>query len=78
LLAPDAELLSLSQVIAVREPGLTAIVPFLVEDLLTARGGSFSRAGDWQPHAVSDGLLITGQNPASSDPVAKALLAQLG
>jgi len=58
--------------------GLTAIVPFLVEDMLTAKGGRFSRAADWQPFAVSDGLLITGQNPASSDPVATALLAQLG
>jgi putative intracellular protease/amidase len=58
--------------------GLTAIVPFLVEDMLTAKGGSFSRVADWQPYAVSDGLLITGQNPASSDPVAKALLKQLG
>ena len=58
--------------------GLTAIVPFLVEDMLTAKGGTFSRAADWQPYAVSDGLLITGQNPASSDPVAKALLKQLG
>jgi putative intracellular protease/amidase len=58
--------------------GLTAIVPFLVEDMLTAKGGLFSRATDWQPHAVSDGLLITGQNPASSEPVATALLEQLG
>jgi putative intracellular protease/amidase len=58
--------------------GLTEIVPFLVEDMLIANGGLFSRAADWQPHAVSDGLLITGQNPASSDLVATALLAQLG
>jgi putative intracellular protease/amidase len=58
--------------------GLTAIVPFLVEDMLTAKGGSFSRVADWQPYAVSDGLLITGQNPSSSEPAAKALLARLG
>lgn len=58
--------------------GLTEIVPFLVEDMLIANGGLFSRAADWQPHAVSDGLLITGQNPVSSDLVATALLAQLG
>ena len=51
---------------------------WLEEDMLTAKGGTFSRAADWQPYAVSDGLLITGQNPASSDPVAKALLKQLG
>ena len=58
--------------------GLTKIVPFLVEDMLTTNGGTFSRAADWQPHVVKDGLLITGQNPASSEPAAKALLALLG
>jgi putative intracellular protease/amidase len=58
--------------------GLTTIVPFLVEDRLIEKGGHFSRAADWQPYAVSDGLLITGQNPASSDPVARALLEHLG
>jgi putative intracellular protease/amidase len=54
--------------------GLTRIVPFLVEDMLTRSGGHYSKAGDWQPHVVTDGLLITGQNPASSEPAAKALL----
>lgn len=58
--------------------GLTDVVPFLVEDMLTGHGGTFSRAPDWQPHVVADGLLITGQNPASSAPAAKALLALLG
>ena len=58
--------------------GLTAVVPFLVEDMLTQNGGVYSKAADWHPHVETDGLLITGQNPASSEPVAKALLAALG
>ncbi|WYX37089.1 type 1 glutamine amidotransferase domain-containing protein [Achromobacter xylosoxidans] len=55
---------------------LTAVVPFLVEDELAMLGGLYSGA-DWQPHIVSDGLLITGQNPASSVGVAQALLERL-
>lgn len=57
--------------------GLTEVVPFLVEDMLAANGGEYSKAADWAPHVVVDGLLITGQNPASSEPVAKALLDKL-
>jgi len=52
-------------------------VPFLLEDVLIDNGGKFARGPDWQPHVVSDGLLITGQNPASSEPAAKALLELL-
>jgi putative intracellular protease/amidase len=54
--------------------GLTQVVPFLVEDELKAKGGHFSKTGDWGVHVVTDGLLITGQNPASSGPAAKELL----
>jgi putative intracellular protease/amidase len=57
--------------------GLTDVVPFLVEDMLKQNGGDYSKAADWQPHAVTAGNLITGQNPASSESTAKALLAQL-
>lgn len=57
--------------------GLTEIVPFLVEDMLKQNGGKYTKQADWQPHIVVDGLLITGQNPASSEPAAKALLAKL-
>lgn len=57
--------------------GLTEVVPFLVEDMLKANGGRYSKAGNWQAHVEIDGLLITGQNPASSEPVAEALLAML-
>ena len=54
--------------------GLTKVVPFLVEDELKAKGGIFSKAADWQPYVLIDGLLITGQNPASSGPTAKVLV----
>lgn len=57
--------------------GLTAIVPFLVEDELRAKGGLYSSAADWAPYVVTDGLLVTGQNPASSAPAATTLLARL-
>jgi putative intracellular protease/amidase len=57
--------------------GLTEVVPFLVEEMLRRNGGNYSKAADWQPHAVSDGNLVTGQNPASSEPAAKAFLEQL-
>ena len=57
--------------------GLTDVVPFLLEDMLKENGGNYSKVGDWQPNVVVDGLLITGQNPASSEPAAKALLEQL-
>lgn len=53
---------------------LTDVVPFLVEDMLVANGATYSRGEDWSPHVVRDGLLVTGQNPASSAPAAQALL----
>ena len=56
---------------------LTDVVPFLVEDELKKLGGLYSSGRDWQPHVVSDGLLITGQNPGSSVGVARALLERL-
>lgn len=57
--------------------GLTNIVPFLLEDVLQENGGIYSKVADWHPYAVEDGLLITGQNPASSKLVADKLLEQL-
>ena len=56
---------------------LTDIVPFLVEDELKARGGQYSHGPDWASYVVTDGLLITGQNPASSAEAAAALLQRL-
>lgn len=58
--------------------GLSDIVPFLLEDTLKEQGGEYSRGDDWAVHVVEDGLLITGQNPASSEEAAKRLLAKLG
>ena len=54
--------------------GLTDIVPFLVEDELKAKGGVYSKGEDWAPYVVTDGLLITGQNPASSSSAAAILI----
>ncbi len=54
--------------------GLTQVVPFLVEDMLRENGGNYSKGADWQPYVVKDGLLITGQNPASSELAARELL----
>src|SRR6202043_1482289 len=51
--------------------GLTQVVPFLVEDILKKNGGKYSKGPDWQSHVVVAGNLITGQNPASSEAVAK-------
>ena len=58
--------------------GLTDVVPFLLEDMLKERGGIYSCKGDWAVHVVEDGLLITGQNPASSQKAAEMVLAKLG
>ena len=57
------------------EVGLTKIVPFLVEDEMLKLGAIFSKKTNWASHVVSDGLLITGQNPHSSGPAAKTLMA---
>jgi putative intracellular protease/amidase len=57
--------------------GLTDVVPFLVEDELKAKGGIYSKGPDWGSYVLTDGLLITGQNPASSGAAAKVLLEQL-
>src|SRR3954468_5844383 len=55
--------------------GLTKVVPFLVEDELQRLGGKFEKVANWEPFTITDGHLITGQNPASSTVTAKALLA---
>lgn len=56
---------------------LTDVVPFLLEDVLKANGGDYQKGADWESYVVEDGLLITGQNPASSEEAAKRLLAKL-
>ena len=57
--------------------GLTDVVPFLVEDMLKANGGDYSKGADWGSWVVTDGKLVTGQNPASSREAAEALLKLL-
>lgn len=57
--------------------GLTEVVPFLVEDMLTANGGRYSKGADWASYVLTDGTLVTGQNPASSREAAEALLMLL-
>lgn len=57
--------------------GLRDVVPFLLEDMLKASGANYSSADDWAVHVVTDGTLVTGQNPASSEAAAHALLRML-
>ena len=57
--------------------GLTEVVPFLVEDMLAAKGGRYSKGADWASYVLTDGTLVTGQNPGSSREAADALLALL-
>ncbi|SHM95083.1 Putative intracellular protease/amidase [Chitinophaga jiangningensis] len=56
---------------------LTKVVPFLLEDMLKANGGIYEKTENWHPFSVQDGLLITGQNPASSVGVAEKLMAAI-
>jgi putative intracellular protease/amidase len=60
------------------EVNLTHVVPFLVEDELMRLGAVFEKRRNWQPFAITDGRLVTGQNPASSTYAAKALMKLLG
>lgn len=57
--------------------GLTSVVPFLLEDELKKNGGKYELVADWQPLVVVDGKLITGQNPASAQPMAEKLVELL-
>jgi putative intracellular protease/amidase len=54
--------------------GLTTVVPFLVEDMLKANGAKYEKGADWASFVVTDGKLVTGQNPASSEAAAHKLL----
>jgi putative intracellular protease/amidase len=54
--------------------GLTKVVPFLVEDEMLRLGAIFSKKANWAVHVVTDGLLTTGQNPASSGQIVAAVL----
>jgi len=58
--------------------GLIKLVPFLVEVMLKSNGGIYSKAENFRPHVVTDGSLVTGQNPASSAGTARAVIKLLG
>lgn len=57
--------------------GLTKVVPFSLEDKLKQRGGKYSKGSDWSSYVLEDGLLLTGQNPQSSEEVAIKLLSKI-
>lgn len=57
--------------------GLTEVVPYLLEDALKDKGGDYHRGDDWSSFTCEDGLLVTGQNPASSEATAHSLLKVL-
>lgn len=57
------------------DESLPKIIPFSLEDVLKAQGASYSKGKDWAPYVVTDGLLMTGQNPASAGPAATELMA---
>ena len=57
--------------------GLTEVVPFLLEDELIKKGGDYKKTDDWNSFAVQDGLIFTGQNPASSEAVAEKVMTYL-
>jgi len=57
--------------------GLSEVVPFLVEDMLIENGANYSKGADWTSYVVEDGVLITGQNPASAKLAAEKLLSRL-
>ena len=60
------------------EVKLTHVVPFLVEDELLRLGAIFEKMANWQPFSITDGRLVTGQNPASSTSTARALMKLVG
>lgn len=57
------------------DANLPHIIPFSLEDVLKAQGARYSKAENWVPYVVTDGLLLTGQNPASAGPAAEELMA---
>jgi len=57
--------------------GLTDVVPFSLEDVLKQNGARYERGAVWQSYVVTDGRLVTGQNPASSEAAAEDVLRLL-
>ena len=56
---------------------LEKVVPFLLEDRMKELGGKFEKAENFKPFVVTDGKLITGQNPASSFVAAQKVIKVL-
>ncbi|WP_149195333.1 type 1 glutamine amidotransferase domain-containing protein [Luteimonas suaedae] len=52
--------------------------PFLLQDALSAQGARFIEAPMYLDNAVTDGRLVTGQNPWSTWSVAEAMVRVLG
>lgn len=77
LLLKDREITGFSN-IEEKLAELDKVVPFLTENELVARGGTYKKADDpWKPFVVCDGRLITGQNPASTGLLAEKVIAAL-
>lgn len=60
------------------QAGLADKAPWLLQDRLVALGARFEEGEPWQPNVVTDRNLVTGQNPASSEPLAREVLSRLG
>lgn len=60
-----------------RAVGLEHVVPFLLASTLQQRGAIHVPAANWQAQVVTDGRLVTGQNPASAHGVGEAMVAAL-
>ena len=56
---------------------LLDVVPFLLEDELIKKGGNYQKVDDWNVLAIQDGLIISGQNPASSEAAANKVISHL-
>jgi putative intracellular protease/amidase len=57
--------------------GYVPLLPLLPENLLRSLGADYTCADPWKECVVVDGTLLTGQNPASAAPLARALLTHV-
>lgn len=60
------------------EFGTADNAPWLLADTLRKHGAVYEKGPNWGPYIVRDRNLISGQNPASTAPLAQAVLAALG
>ncbi|MFF0076503.1 type 1 glutamine amidotransferase domain-containing protein [Streptomyces sp. NPDC005494] len=59
------------------QAGFAAKAPWLLENRLVELGAQYSAADPWAVHTVHDRNLHTGQNPASSEQLAREIVAAL-